>query len=230
MIMAKKSKRFAEASAKIQKEKVYTPEEAMVAIKDVASAKFDESVEVHVQLGIDPKKGDQQVRSTVALPHGTGKSVRIAVITSTHEQEAKDAGVTVVGGEDVIEKIKNGDIIGDVDVIVATPEMMPKLAQVARVLGPRGMMPNPKAETVTTNVASVVEGLKKGKVDFRNDKTGIIHQAIGKVSFESAQLVENYEAFMAAVESARPAGYKGALVRSVKACSTMGPSVTIIKK
>jgi len=228
--MAKKSKRFAEAVKKIDKEKVHTPTEAVDAIKAAATAKFDESVEVHVQLGIDPKKGDQQVRATAALPHGTGKSVRVAVITTTHEDEAKSAGAEVVGGEDVITQIKNGEIIGNIDIIVATPEMMPKLAQVARILGPRGMMPNPKAETVTTNVAQVVEGLKKGKVDFRNDKTGIIHQAIGKVSFDTEKLVENYEALLAAIDNARPVTYKGTLIRSVKMCSTMGPSVTIIKK
>ncbi len=228
--MAKKSKRFTEAVAKIDKEKVYTPAEAMETIKSTATAKFDESVEVHVQLGIDPKKGDQQVRATVALPHGTGKSVRVAVITTTHADEAKSTGAEVVGGEDVIAQIKNGEIISDVDVVVATPEMMPKLAQVARVLGPRGMMPNPKAETVTTNVAQVVEGLKKGKVDFRNDKTGIIHQVIGKVSFDTEKLVKNYEALIAAIDGARPATYKGMLIKSVKACSTMGPAVIIIKK
>lgn len=228
--MAKKSKRFVEAFSKVDKSKVYTPVEAMSALKESATAKFDESVEVHVQLGIDVKKGDQQVRATVALPHGTGKSVRVAVITSTHMQEAKDVGAELVGGEEVIAQIKEGKVIGDVDVIVATPEMMPKLAQVARVLGPRGMMPNPKAETVTTNVASVVESLKKGKIDFRNDKTGIIHQSVGRASFDAEKLVENYETFMAAVDGARPAGHKGALIKSVKVCSTMGPSITIIKK
>ncbi len=228
--MAKKSKRFTEATKKVDATKVYTPAEAMTTIKETATAKFDESVEVHVQLGIDARKGDQQVRATATLPHGTGKSVRVAVITSTHEKEARDAGAEVVGGEELIEKIKKGELIDEVDVIVATPEMMPKLAQVARILGPRGMMPNPKTETVTTNVAETVKSLKKGKIDFRNDKTGVIHQAIGKVSFDVDKLVENYDAFIAAVEAARPAEYKGALIKSVKACSTMGPSVTIVKK
>ncbi len=214
----------------MDKTKVYTPAEAMALIKELATAKFDESVEVHIDLAIDARKGDQQVRATVALPHGTGKSVRVAVITDTKQQEANDAGAEIVGGEELIAQIKEGKVIGDVDVIVATPEMMPKLAQVARILGPRGMMPNPKAETVTTNVASVVEGLKKGKVDFRNDKTGVVHQAIGKVSFDTEQLVENYEALLAAIEAARPAGFKGALVKAIAVCSTMGPAVTTFKK
>ncbi len=228
-IMKKVSKRFADVKSEIDKDMVYSVADAMELVKKGATAKFDESVEMHVVLGIDVKKGDQQVRSTVVLPHGVGKTTRVAVITSTHTDEATKAGADIVGGEELIEEIKSGKLLDKFDVLVATPEMMMKLAQVARVLGPRGLMPNPKTETVTTNIAGVVESLKKGKVSFRNDKTGIIHQVIGKDSFETTQLVENYETLLEAIESVRPSGHKGKYIKKVILCSTMGPSVIVYK-
>ncbi len=228
--MAKVSKRYAELRAKIDTTKVYEPAEAFALLKECANAKFDESVEVHVRLRIDARKGDQQVRSTVALPHGTGKDVRVGVITTTQADDAKAAGADLIGGEEIIADITAGKVIGDVDVIVATPEMMPKLAQVARVLGPRGLMPNPKAGTVTQDVAKTVADLKKGQVDFRNDRTGNIHQAIGKASFDAAQLAENYAALLDAIEAARPQNFKGALIAQVSVCTTMSPALITYKK
>ncbi len=209
---------------------VVAPKEAFTLLKELASAKFDESVEVHVRLTIDARKGDQQVRSTVTLPHGTGKDVRVAVITSTQQEAATEAGATVVGGEEIIEEIAKGEVIGNVDIIIATPEMMPKLASVARILGPRGMMPNPKAGTVTQDVAKTVADVRTGQVDFRNDRTGNIHQVIGKASFTPEQLEENYTALLSAIEAARPQGYKGALIARVTVCTTMSPSVTTLMK
>jgi len=203
-----------------------SPEEAIAFVKENARAKFDESVEVHVHLNIDPKKGEQTVRGSVALPHGTGKEVRVGVITQEKADEAKKAGADVIGGEELIEKIKSGTI-PDVDVLVATPDIMPKLAQAARVLGPRGLMPSPKTDTVTPNVANAVTSLKKGKASFKNDNSGNIHQVIGKVSFETDQLVENYKAFMDAVAACKNESHKGQLIGGISVCSTMGPAIKI---
>lgn len=227
--MKKVSKRFGEVKSGVDKDIVYAVADAMELIKKSATAKFDESVEAHIMLGIDVKKGDQQVRSTVILPHGVGKVTRVAVITSTMQDDATKAGADIVGGEELIEEIKSGKLLDKFDILVATPEMMMKLAQVARVLGPRGLMPNPKTETVTTNITGIVESLKKGKVSFRNDKTGVIHQVIGKASFDAEQLTENYETFIAAVESVRPSGHKGQYLKKVVVCSTMGPGIIVLK-
>lgn len=223
----KRGKKYRSIIGKIDKSKSYPIEEAVGLIKENKIAKFDESVEVHVRLSIDPKKGDQQIRSTVTLPHGTGKTRKVAVITSKKEKEAKDAGADIIGGEDIIEKIKAGKIIGEVDVIVATPEMMPKIASVAKILGPKGLMPSPKTETVTDKIKETVESLKKGKTGFKNDNTANIHQVIGRVSFSADQLKENFEAFREALDKARPKDYKGKLVEQIVVCSTMGPSVRI---
>lgn len=221
----KKGKRYSLAAEKRTEEKV-TCEEAVTFVRENASAKFDESVEVHVRLNIDPKKGEQAVRGSVTLPHGTGKEVRIGVITDSAAQEAKKAGADVVGGQELVDKIKTGEL-PDVDVLIATPDMMPKLAPAARVLGPRGLMPSPKTDTVTTNVAAAVESLKKGKANFKNDNTGNIHQVIGKASFSAQQLVENYQALIDAVNVCKTDAHKGQLITATSMCSTMGPAAKI---
>jgi large subunit ribosomal protein L1 len=222
----KRGKKYKAIAEKVDKNKLYTPQEALQIVREGKIAKFDESVEVHVRLGVDPKKGEQQVRAAVVLPHGIGKTKKIAVVTSTKTKEAQDAGADIVGAEDLIEKIKNGKI-GNFDVLVASPEMMPKLAQVAKILGPRGLMPSPKTETVTDKIKETVEMLKKGKLSFKNDTTGIIHQVIGKVSFDIQKLEENYTAFMGAINKAKPSGLKGKYILSISICSTMGPGVKI---
>jgi large subunit ribosomal protein L1 len=221
----KRTKRYNTSLQKRSDDKV-TLEDAVAFVKESANAKFDESVEMHVRLNIDPKKGEQAVRGSVTLPHGTGKEVRVGVITDDKADEAKKAGADIVGGQDLIDKIKSGNL-PDVDVLVATPDMMPKLAPAARVLGPRGLMPSPKTDTVTSNVAAVVESLKKGKASFKNDNTGNIHQVIGKASFSQEQLIENYNAFMDAVKACKTDAHKGQFIQTTSVCSTMGPSAKI---
>lgn len=220
----RRGKKYKGVAEKIEK-KVYSVEEGLALVKENKVAKFDESIEVHVKTGIDPKKGDQQLRGSVVFPHGTGKTKKIAVITSTKAKEAKDAKADVVMGEEMIDEIKKGKI--DFDVLVATPEMMPKLAQVAKILGPKGLMPNPKTDTVTDKIKEAVEMLKKGKVSFKNDNTGNVHQVIGKISFSEAQLKENLEAFIDALEKAKQEAVKGKLITKIVICSTMGPGVEI---
>lgn len=222
----KRGKKYRAIAEKVEGNKLYALDEAIALVKEGKVAKFDESIEVHIKLSIDPKKGDQQVRGTAILPHGIGKSKKIAVITSTKAKEAQEAGADVVGGEEMIEKIKLGKIEG-FDVIVATPEMMPKLAQVAKILGPRGLMPSPKTETVTDKIKDAVEMLKKGKLSFKNDNGANVHQVIGKLSFDSAKLKENYESFVDALTKAKPTGVKGKYILSASICSTMGPGVKV---
>lgn len=205
---------------------IYSITEAVSEVKKNAKAKFDESVEVHFRLDIDPKKSDQQVRGVADLPHGTGKSVKIVVFTTTQKKEAEAAGAELVGGEELIDKIKSTGKI-DADVAIATPEMMPKLATIAKILGPKGLMPNPKNQTVTPKVKEVIEALKKGRADFKNDNSGNLHQAIGKVSFDGALLEENFKALLEAVRKAKPEGAKGKFLKSVAICSTMGKSVRV---
>ena len=222
-----RGKKYKAVAEKVEKNKLHATEEALALVKETKTAKFDESVEVHVKLAVDPKKGDQQVRGAVVLPHGIGKAARIAVITSTKATDAKEAGADYVGGEELIEKIKLGKM-EEVDVIVASPEMMPKLASVAKILGPRGLMPSPKTETVTDKIKEAVEMLKKGKLSFKNDNNGNVHQVIGKVSFETKKLEENYATFIDAIQKARPAGIKGKYVTSISICSTMGPGIKVV--
>ena len=217
-------KKYRAATEKIEKDKIYSIVEAAKFIKENKIAKFDESVEIHIKTNIDPKKGDQQVRGTVILPHGTGKSKKIAVITSTKEEEAKKAGADIVGGEEMIDKIAKKI---NFDILVATPEMMPKLAKVAKILGPKGLMPNPKTETVTTKIKETIEALKKGKAAFKNDDTGNIHQVVGKVSFEEKALAENIKTFIENLEKSKPAGLKGKFIGSITVCSTMGAGLKI---
>jgi len=200
--------------------------EAIAEIKRNAKAKFDESVEAHFRLDIDPKKSDQQVRGVAILPNGTGKSVKIVVFTTTQKKEAEAAGAELVGGEELIDKIKSSGKI-DADAAVATPEMMPRLATIAKILGPKGLMPNPKSQTVTPKVTEVIEALKKGRADFKNDNSGNIHQAIGKVSFDSAKLDENLKSRLEAIRKGKPEGAKGKFIKGIAVCSTIGKSVRI---
>jgi len=223
-------KKYRAAAEKLDKNKTYPLQEALKLVRVNKIAKFDESFEVHIKLDIDTKKGGEQVRGTVVLPHGTGKSKRVAVITLTKVKEAKAAGADIVGGEEMIEKIKSGKIFSGkdkFDILVATPEMMPRLAPVAKILGPKGLMPSPKTETVTEKIKETVEMLKKGKISFKNDDTSNIHQVIGRISFEENKLSENFKTFIEAVRKAKPASVKGKFITSVSVCSTMGPGIKI---
>lgn len=215
---------------KVEKNKVYNWDEAIKLVKETSGVKFDAGVEVHANLGIDPKKGDQQIRATVVLPHGMGKTKKVAAFVGPEkEKEAKEAGADFVYGEEDIKKIKDTGKI-EFDVAVTTPDMMPKMAVVAKVLGPRGLMPNPKTETVGPNVKKMIEELKKGKITFKNDDTANIHQLIGRISFTEEQLKENLAAFMDTLSKAKPAGSKGTYVKNLILCSTMGPAIKISDK
>ncbi|MFB9993092.1 50S ribosomal protein L1 [Deinococcus oregonensis] len=225
--MPKHGKRYRALTEKVDRNKQYTIDEAAALVKDIANAKFDETVEIHFRLGIDPRKSDQNVRGTVALPHGTGRTVRVAVITKGENvQLAEAAGADVVGSDDLIERIAGGFM--EFDSVVATPDMMAQVGQkLARLLGPRGLLPNPKSGTVGPDVAGMVRGLKAGRIEFRNDKTGVVHAPIGKASFDSANLTANYAALIQAVEAAKPGSAKGVFVRSAFMTSTMGPSIPL---
>jgi large subunit ribosomal protein L1 len=222
-----KSKRFNESKKKIDSNKKYSLEEAVSLLKQSATAKFDETIELHVRTGIDPRKGDQQIRGTVVLPHGTGKKIRVAAfVDSANETAAKDAGADIVATEETIDEIvKTGKI--DFDVAVAVPSMMPKLAKAARVLGPRGLMPNPKTDTVSPNVAKMIQEQKGGKTAFKNDNTSNVHAIAGKASFTEEQIKENLLALIEAVKKTRPSSTKGIFMKSVYITSTMGPSIAI---
>lgn len=226
----KHGKNYRSVAEKLEAKKEYTPEEAIAFIKENKMAKFDESVEVHVRLGINPKKSDEMIRATVILPHGTGRAQKVAVVTSTKEKEAEEAQADLIGGEELIADIKSGKVVPGqaFDVLLATPEMMPKLAVIAKILGPKGMMPSPKTETVTPKIKEAVEMLKKGKkVSFKNDDSANVHQVIGKLSFKAEALLENYATFRDTLNKAKSENMKGRLVKSVAFCSTMGPSLTI---
>ncbi|OGI24912.1 MAG: 50S ribosomal protein L1 [Candidatus Moranbacteria bacterium RIFCSPHIGHO2_12_FULL_54_9] len=225
-----RGKNYSAVLAKVEEGKEYTPEEAIAFLKENTIAKFDESVEIHVRLGINTKKSDEMVRATVILPQGTGRTQKVAVITSTKEKEAKDAEADMVGGEELINDIKSGKVVPGqaFDVLLATPEMMPKLATIAKILGPKGLMPSPKTETVTPKIKEAVEMLKKGKkVSFKNDDTGNLHQVIGKLSFTAEALLENYRTFRETLDRSKPENMKGKLIKSISVCSTMGPSLTV---
>lgn len=211
----------------VDKNKVYPLDEAVKLIKETSGVKFDASVEVHANLGIDPKKGEQQIRATATLPHGTGKTKKLAAFVSPEkEKEAKEAGADVVYGEEEIKKIKDTGKI-DFEIAVTTPDMMPKMAAVAKVLGPKGLMPNPKTETVSPNLKKMIEELKRGKITFKNDDTSNIHQIVGKVSFSEAALKENITAFLEALKKAKPTTAKGTYIKSLSICTTMGPAIRI---
>ena len=221
----KVNKRHSANLKKVEKNKVYSIEEALKIAKETANTKFDESLEVHVRTGVDPKKGEQQIRSTVVLPHGTGKTKKVAVFTD-NEKEALAAGADMAGGVELIQKIKTTGAI-DFDIAIATPDMMKELSQIAKVLGPKGLMPSPKNDTVTKDIAKAVNEVKGGKVSFKNDETSIIHQGIGKLSWDQSKLQENYEAFIDAVKKAKPASVKGTYIKSISVCSTMGPGIKV---
>lgn len=222
----KRGKRYKEAASLVEAGKDYSIEDAVDLIKKSAKAKFDESVEVAVRLGVDPRHADQVVRGTVSLPHGTGKEVRVLVLTKgDKEAEAKDAGADYVGFDEYIKKIQGGWL--DFDVIVATPDSMGAVGKLGRVLGPRGLMPNPKSGTVTQDVGKAVRDLKAGKIEFRVDKYGILHVAIGRASFEASALRENLVAFLATVMRLKPSAAKGQYLRGVVLSSTMGPGVPV---
>ncbi|SEN60226.1 50S ribosomal protein L1 [Lihuaxuella thermophila] len=224
--MAKHGKKYLEALQKVDREKLYEPVEALELVKSISTAKFDETVEAAFRLGIDTKKADQQVRGAVVLPHGTGKTKRVLVFAKGEKaKEAELAGADFVGDEDLINKVSQGWL--DFDVVVATPDMMGQVGRLGRVLGPKGLMPNPKTGTVTFEVEKAVKEIKAGKIEYRADKAGNIHAAIGKVSFSTEQLAENLQTLAEALIKAKPAAAKGTYMKSVTVSSTMGPGVSI---
>ena len=225
--MAKKGKRYLEIAKLVDKNKIYEPEEAIALSKETAKAKFNETIELHVKLGVDSRHADQQVRGAVVLPHGTGKTVRTLVFAKGDKaKEAEDAGSDFVGAEELVAKIQNENWF-DYDVIIATPDMMGVIGRIGRVLGPKGLMPNPKAGTVTQDIAKAVQEAKAGKIEYRLDRTNIIHCPIGKASFEAAQLQENFESLMSAIIRAKPSAAKGTYIRSCTVASSMGPGIKV---
>ena len=228
--MAKRGKKYLKALELVDKNKAYTVEEAVELLKkmeEVLQRKFDETVELVFRLGVDPRYADQMVRGSVVLPHGLGKELKVLVITQGEKvKEAEEAGADYVGGEDIINKILNENWL-DFDVVIATPDMMPKVAKLGRILGPRGLMPNPKVGTVTQNVAKAVEEAKKGRVEFKVDKTGNLHVPIGKISFDNQKLVENAFEVIDTVQKLRPSGLKGQYIKNMAMKTTMSPSVKL---
>ena len=222
----KHGKRFKAGAVKIDKKKLYSIEEAVALVKETATAKFNESVDIAVRLGVDPKKADQAIRGTVALPHGIGKEVRVLVLARPpRDEEAKGAGAEHAGLAEYIQKIQAG--WADIDVIIATPDVMGEVGKLGKVLGPRGLMPNPKSGTVTNDVAKAVKEVKAGKIEFRVDKAGILHASVGKANFEVKQLADNIHAFLNTVVRLRPSTAKGTYIRSINISSTMGPGVAV---
>ena len=224
--MRKISRRHQENKAKTKNIVFTNKEEAIQILKETATAKFTETVELHANLNIDPKYADQQLRTTVTLPHGIGKSIKIAVLTNENNTaEAKTAGADIVGNDDLIEQISQGNI--DFDLLIATPDMMPKLAKLGRVLGPKGLMPSPKSGTVSTTLTETLSDFKKGKFEYKADKTGVVHVSFGKSNFTEIQLTENLTALYESIELNRPSGVKGKYFRSIFICTTMGPSLKL---
>lgn len=221
----KGSKAYKAATEKLE-ERLYSPKEAIELIKSVAFAKFDESVEVHIRLGVDPRQADQQIRGTVSLPHGTGKTIRVAVFAQGDKaREAEQAGADIVGAQDLADKIQKGWT--DFDATVSTPDVMSIVGKLGKILGPRGLMPNPKAGTVTFDVGKAVKDIKAGKIEYRLDKFAIVHTIIGKVSFTAENLVENYLALLDEIIRAKPSAAKGKYIKSIYVASTMGPGINI---
>ena len=225
--MAKLGKRYRALKEKVEQGKTYNAEEAVTLIRELATAKFDETIEAHFCLGIDPRKSDQNVRNTVLLPHGTGKTVRVLAFAKGDKvSEAEKAGADYVGEEELIKKVLDGWT--DFDAVVSTPDMMAAVgSKLGRILGPRGLLPNPKAGTVGPNIGEIIKALKAGKIEFRNDKTGVVHAPIGKKSFEASKLAENLQALKKVLEDTKPEGVKGQFINSLYITSTMGPSVRV---
>lgn len=224
--MPKHGKKYNESAAAIDHNKLYETDEALNLVKTLAKAKFDETVEVSIRLGVDPRHADQQIRGAVVLPHGTGRTVRVLVFAKGEKaKEAEEAGADRVGAEELIEEIQKGWL--DFDVAVATPDLMGAVGRLGKILGPKGLMPNPKTGTVTFDVGKAVKEIKAGKVEYRVDKTGIVHVPIGKVSFEPDALLKNFRTLMDVIIKAKPSGAKGTYVKSVAVSSTMGPGVRI---
>ena len=224
--MSKDSKRFKEAKKAIEPGRAYTPIEAASLLKSIETANFDETVEVHIKLGVNPRHADQQVRGTVMLPHGTGKTVRVAVFAKGEKAaEAEAAGADIVGAEDLAAQIEGGML--DFDAAIATPDMMGVVGKLGRVLGPRGLMPNPKAGTVTFEVGKAVGDMKGGKIEYRTDKFGVVHVIVGKKSFAAEQLVGNYSEVLGEIIRAKPAAAKGKYLRTITMTSTMGPGIPL---
>ena len=224
--MPKISRRHKENQAKTKKIVFSNLEEAIKILKETATAKFDETVELHANLNIDPKYADQQLRTTVTLPHGVGKSIKIAVLTNeTNITEAQNAGADIVGNNELIEEISQGNI--DFDLLIATPDMMPKLAKLGRVLGPKGLMPSPKSGTVSTTLTETLSDFKKGKFEYKADKTGVVHVSFGKSEFTEIQLNENLTALYNSIEQNRPSGVKGKYFKNIFICTSMGPSIQL---
>jgi len=225
----KHGKKYLAAVAKVDQDRTYSPDEAAQLVKDTAFTKFDATVEAHLRLGIDPRHADQQIRTTVSLPHGTGKRVRVAVFAQGEgARAAEQAGADIVGADDLIGRVEKEDFL-DFDVAVATPDMMGKVGRLGRILGRRGLMPNPKSGTVVQpgDMARAITELRGGRVEFRNDKTGLLHVAIGKVSFGAGQIRDNFSALMDAVKASKPSGAKGVYIKSITLTSTMGPGIPI---
>ena len=223
----KRGKKYKEAAAKVDRANLYDANDALALVKETATAKFDETVELHIRTGCDGRRADQQIRGTVVLPNGTGKTVRVLVFAKNDKAtEAEQAGADFVGAEELIPRIQNEGWL-DFDVVVATPDMMGVVGRLGRVLGPKGLMPNPKAGTVTMDVAKAIEEIKAGKIEYRLDRSNIVHVPVGKTSFTQEQLEENFAAIMDAIVKARPAAVKGAYLKSVSVSSTMGPGVRV---
>jgi large subunit ribosomal protein L1 len=224
--MSGRGKRYREGASKVDTEREYLPLEAIKILKEIPDAKFDETIELAFRLGIDPRKADQMVRGTVSLPNGTGKSVRVAAFAQGEKaQEARDAGADIVGADDLLEEVMKGNI--DFEAAVATPDMMASVGKAGRVLGPRGLMPNPKTGTVTADIGKAVQDIKGGKVEYRTDRTGNVHCIIGKKSFSEQQIAENYLAVVEELLRAKPSAAKGKYIKSLTIASTMGPGITI---
>ena len=227
--MPKHGKRYLQAAAKVDRDRLYTPDEAITLLKETSFVTFDATIELHLRLGIDPRHADQNIRTTVALPHGTGRTVRVlAFCQGDAVQAALDAGANFAGSDELIARVDKENFF-DFDVAIATPDMMGKVGRIGRKLGPRGLMPNPKSGTIVPveDLARTIREVRGGRVEFRNDKTGILHVAIGKLSFTPDQIHENFVALMDAVKAAKPSGAKGTYVRSVTLTSTMGPGIPV---
>jgi large subunit ribosomal protein L1 len=224
--VSRTGKKYVDATRKFDRDRLYTPEESFDLVKSLAKRNFDETVEITFRLGIDPRKADQMIRGTVSLPHGTGKTVRVAVFaTGDAAREAEEAGADVVGADDLVARVQEGFL--DFDVAIATPDLMSQVGRLGRVLGPRGVMPNPKTGTVTTDVGKTVAEFKAGKVEYRTDRNGNVHVPIGKVSFERDALLENFQAVLDEILRNKPAAAKGRYIKSIATSSTMGPGIRI---